>query len=635
MQKGLVALAITALIAASLLAERPVHIDPRSLPEIPLPQPSLLLYYAELLGELREGNYEEARELLGLLAEAGGPPFFKSAADRANRAAELLTDYLSEAQERIELGEELLYAGEYDRALEEGIEAERLLREANSTLEELERGLREVSSRLGAPLAMLMPSLGQLEDRLGELEARLDRLLRAVRERGRVRTFVSVGVEPQVVEFGSSVEIEGRLVDEEGKGVENATLEVSVGRYRTRVSTGEGGAYRVEAPVAEYREAVPVVVSFDPGAESIYARASNRTEVYVKFVETIASISVQPVAHPGLPLGFNVTIRPAVGIEREFEVSIDGERVLGAKTSEPTASLEVLIPPSARPGVHVLEVSVRARGEFSPASARATFVVSLIPISAEVSAPALLLLPLYAPSVSGAVYSPEGVPLANAKVVLLRGGEVAATSRTDSDGRFSLEIPLAGLLPLETSEYKVVVEPVEPYYGTYSYSTRVVEVNLLSLAAIVAALALLARLRVAERVAKRIERGISGMRTVVIEGLAEEGVPLVSRLESAVSPRVRALERGIKRLEYIGGGGALYEVYVSILFRLSVLLGSIRKSETFREYMYRIASRLPEGLARSVLILTLHAEAERYGKKSVGRREVLELAEEVLDELER
>ena len=76
----LIALAFFSSVIATPI-EKPSHIDPRTIKEFYITNPSLILYYSDILDALVRGNYNFSREILDILVAVGGPNNIKTAVD--------------------------------------------------------------------------------------------------------------------------------------------------------------------------------------------------------------------------------------------------------------------------------------------------------------------------------------------------------------------------------------------------------------------------------------------------------------------------------------------------------------------------------------------------------------------------
>ncbi|NVJ25361.1 carboxypeptidase regulatory-like domain-containing protein [Myxococcus sp. AM011] len=221
--------------------------------------------------------------------------------------------------------------------------------------------------------------------------------------------------------------LEGFVVDAQGQPVSGAQVTASGGREPVNTATSEGGGFALEVGGGDW------VVTARHG--DTLGRVPGT--LFVAPGQTLRGLTVRLGAASGLTgqvvsTGDGAPVRDAVVVVSPS--GADGE--LGRTTSSGEGLYQLALPPGE------YDVTVRARG-FASATHEGVVVTEGAPGTLDVK-----LEPATA-EVEGVVLNPSGQPVAGAEVRAQprRGGGAASTTRTDTQGTYTL----SGLLPGPTS----------------------------------------------------------------------------------------------------------------------------------------------------------------------------------------
>ncbi|RLG05455.1 MAG: hypothetical protein DRN68_08665 [Thaumarchaeota archaeon] len=634
----LIALAFFSSVIATPI-EKPNHIDPRTIKDFYITNPSLILYYSDILDALVRGNYNFSREILDILVAVGGPNNIKTAVDRANELSRKISQLLENASLSIEKANAYLLIEDREKALEEAFKARHALDEASSIIVELRLALSRLSGLLGVTPGFIAEKIDDLADRIEEMESEYELVMLRIQGLKLKKTKILVDVNPKNVVYGENFTICGRLLTEDNEPVSNATVKVSVGKSGYSTVTNISGFYSLKASVSEYKREVEVVAFYEPEKLKSLRSCLNKTTVEVIFYDTKVLIETPPEAFPGLKAYVNISIEPFEG-SRLVNLRFDGLKIASLEIEKPNATLFFEVPERASPGLHVVEVWVEPEGLYAPGYAQSSILVSLKSIDVHWEAPSFVIYPFNKIYFSGFANYYNGTPLSSANVTLYRNGEAVATTLTDAIGFYRFEFYGFSWFPCSEADYELVVEPREPWLEKYSYETRIIEMNLVTFIGSVLLLMAVARSKLPYRTYHMVKSLFKRRREPAkkVEKFGEHVPPLrqviVKTLRSIEEKVGKEKKRIVATAKYKGRVGLVQWIYFNVLVYFARKLSAIGKSETYREYFRRIALALEYKTKKSFLKLMLMAEAERYGGKKVEVEEANALAEEIIDELE-
>ncbi len=615
---------------------KPIHVDPYSIVDIYQPSPAFLFYYDEYLRHLVEGRHFNASRILEILRNVGGPNQITVLLNRTNSIARHTLRLINDVEEDFDKAEKAILEKDLLLADKYLLDARGKLNEVKEAIEELERGLNGLTRSLGVSISLWAPRLNALKEKYKELEMRYVDLV-FLAKGGKLGTLLSVYVEPNPVSVGDEVKIYGFLRTENGTFLGGREVHISIDKKGERkVVTDSSGFYILRERIWVYKREIEIAVTYSPKIEEGLAPCINTTKLNVTFTSSRVSVTTKPIATPGSVIRLNLYVSP-VGDGRDLNIMFDDVNIISIKVEKPSTSVEYRIPENTALGVHVIEAYLKPKGVYAPAYSKTTVTVTLLPLDVSVEMPKTIIYPLSALRVHGKVIC-NNTPVQEANVTLYRDGVKVASTLTGDDGSFLLVSNYSSWLPIVETTYKIVVKPSSSKLSSYSFEAVVEEVNLIPFIVIVLALFLFLKSNLSSSIMRRFRRLLIFSTEIPVSfgGISDVIRERASGVKEAISQRMHLFKkrRVIAKAKYRGKMGLGYWIYLNILVHFSMILTPIKKSETFREYIRRIANRLGENTKGALAQLTILAEAERYGGKKVDARAVEELAEEIFDEFE-
>ncbi|RLE70806.1 MAG: hypothetical protein DRJ45_04655, partial [Thermoprotei archaeon] len=204
-------LCFSKIYAQPYMFEKPIHIDPESIEEIAIPNPSLLLFYGDFLNALALGNYTYATGIIKILSNIGGDKEIIDLIFKINSLANKTILLLNETEASINSAENLIIKGDMDAARDRAINAKRTLIEANQTLIKMKRCLGELSSKLKVFIGILSVQFNRLDFKFNVLDIRCKNLFIRLYSIRVLKPLLSLNVYPKKIIAGERIVVNGTL----------------------------------------------------------------------------------------------------------------------------------------------------------------------------------------------------------------------------------------------------------------------------------------------------------------------------------------------------------------------------------------------------------------------------------------
>jgi len=634
----LIAICFPKIYAQPNIVEKPIHIDPESIKEIAIPNPSLLLFYGDFINALALGNYTYAMETIKVLSNIGGDKQIIELASKINSLASKATLLLNQTEESINGSENLIIKGDMDAARNMAINARRSLIEANQTLIRMRRSLGELSSRLKVSLGILSVQFRRLKFKLNFLSAKCRNLFIRLYSMRFLKTFLSLNVYPKKVIVGERIVINGTLRLENGTLLSNKEIYIRIGeKMFFKTFTDDNGNYFVEKNITMYEKMVEISVTYLPRYDEPYSSSHNSTTIYLSFIMTKCSVFLDKyVFTPGSIVNISIFISPING-GRNITLAFDGINYTSVIIYESRYNISFTIPLNATAGIHLLEVFVDPLEKYSYAISRTSIAVVFLPLAVHLDVPRVALYPFIENKIYGKILY-NGSPLRDVNILVYRNDKLVVSGKTDAEGVFLINLGNFWT-PFAESKYRVLIMPSNPQYSSCEFETRVEEVNIAIFILIVFLISFSLKSNIILYIMYRFERVLI-VSSKISTKVGETGGRFFEKtrtIEHYISRRLR--HAGGRRsigveLKYRGKVSGVYRIYLGIIAFFSKIFYPIRLSETFREYLKRLSPRLSMKILYYLVRITGLAEADRYGGKRVDESTVKTLAKNIVKEVE-
>ena len=631
-------LCFSKIYAQPYMFEKPIHIDPESIEEIAIPNPSLLLFYGDFLNALALGNYTYATGIIKILSNIGGDKEIIDLIFKINSLANKTILLLNETEASINSAENLIIKGDMDAARDRAINAKRTLIEANQTLIKMKRYLGELSTRLKVFIGILSVQFNRLDFKFNVLDIRCKNLFIRLYSIRVLKPLLSLNVYPKKIIAGERIVVNGTLRLENGTILPNKEIYVRIGKKMFfKTFTDNKGYYFIEKNITIYERQVEISVTYLPKHDEPYASSYNSTFIYLSFIKTRCNVFLNKyMLTPGCLVNISIFVSPVDG-GRNITIAFDGINYTNIVMYKPKYNVSFTIPLNTPPGIHLFEVFVDPHGRYSGVVSRVSIAIVFLPLAVHLDVPRVVLYPLIENKICGKILC-NGSPLRDVNILIYRNDKLVASGKTDTEGMFSINLKHFWA-PFMESKYRIFIKPSNPQFSSYEFETRVEEVNIAVFILIVFIISFSLKSNIVPYIFYRFERVL-----IVSSKISTK----VGEIGGRLFERTRSIEHYIsRRLRHAGGRRSIgvelryrekvsrvYQIYLSIIAVFSKIFYPIRLSETFREYLKRLSPRLSMKILYYLVRITGLAEADRYGGKRVDESTVKTLAKNIVKEVE-
>ncbi len=571
----LVLLALATSAAPAILMPR--HVDPASTPEEPLFGLNIALLYYELLGKIGELNITGAASVREVLREVYIPENLRYVFSRFNELLDKVMSKMNETHTTISYAYKLIESGMYFEAEKALVNASREIPVLRALYGELVDAAREVV-RAGLPRELLdrLSRVSEAIDKLDEMIRRAFELLRRVVAVG---TKIVLSVEPETVYVGEEVRVWGVLEAVNGTPLAGKVVSVYFGNTVVKAQTSKEGFFNASYRVREYVRQLRVYAEYVPvGADKYVYSYSRSPEFYVNVLFFTPELQLTLDKSRVLPTeGISVVVKSMPGLVVHIKTPFGEHTVETNSTGE--ASLVFVVPGSAEEGVYRVVAETEPVGIYGPASAAALFTVYRLEPRVSVELPSNI--------VTGFKYRAKisVEPASRVTVVLPSGVLVLQGSVVE----FDFTVP--HFYESSKCRVEVSVEPLDPRYKKTKLIAEIPVYNTTSIVMLAAIFSVAAYYAI--KTLKMRARRVSG--APVAPPAAQPAY-----VSAAVDPAIRAFALVV---------GAIARLY-------GVLL---EKSETLREYVRKLAGKLPQQLYELIKRLVRLVEIVLYGRPEASK----------------
>lgn len=584
------------------------HADPaQAVSETPSPA-ALALIYSSVFGNISSGEFEEAYRSLGSLEGVYVPENAKYIFSRFNQLISQEALELESADARIAGALRSLSLGLIETAKANVSSALLSLAKASITSSSLSSAASEFAKTLRT--RQLTPEIAMVEGAIASYYGDLDEIMRSIGEveAGNVTaTAIDLSLSGSHVIIGDNVSATGRLT-ELSSGAPLPGREVAVlacgraylaetdadGRFEIQFEAAAPGgpqqsvsaAFLYDGSHAGSYASAPIVVNYIVPKITATADRSRALPGDAVRLSLVADLSewAAPVA-PELREEFGARLSGALQATTfRFAVTAFGSEEVVGSGYPVGAMISVSVPAGAASGSHPINAALLPASMFAGSAASASVEVYRKAVEVSLSAPSIALGGTYLTMYGSA--SSSGSAVAGASVSASFAGATASAT-TGQDGSFSVTITVPPWRASGWESARAVVQPADYRLSASSASATVLVVS--PMMAVVAAAGAVAAFGLARRAAS----GGKATGSLVYAAAAQ------------------AKQSQLPPAETLAG------IYARAAQAVGAALGTFaRESETVREYLARVASRLG-ALGKAFGELTLMLEESLYGMKEV------------------
>lgn len=332
----------------------------------------------------------------------------------------------------------------------------------------------------------------------------------------------------------------------------------------------------------------------------------------IHYIKPLCTFHLPRSIYPGSPLYINIIANIDYPLNLTIYLNnIDKESIIGNTTIYPGNNTIEIPKPDLLDGVHRLFFKINGKGYYYSTIYEVPFNVNRISLQAGISLPKVIIGPPYVIPINLDI--DRNIPFnitvyINNKTVFSRTINVLSNRLV----RVTLPYPLLTW----THHVEVLIEPLDPIYRSYRFSTLVysIDIPLMLIALILFGYAI---------------------------STYTSSYELPISIQSIVKyfRRSRYLVRGIEkspvikletRLKKFFKPATLIELYHRFIHLMLKYVGPPRISETLREYYYRISIVFPDSIRQLIIKFISLYERDLYSRHKVDRDE----AENIVHELE-
>jgi hypothetical protein len=477
------------------------HEDPNAAID-ELNQDAILLYYAQILMQIDQGDYASAVKMLDKLKFAHIPDAQRQLLEKYSGLIGELPDSISSSRELLNLATSLIAQYRLTEAGETLDEADGLVDQLSIYLSDIDKDTEKIGSAfdvftapngssLNISYTTLVNSVGQIwkiEDEITNLRGLLKSNLTAALAKNLQQTNLTIALSPSSAYVGDNITVSGSL-SAKTSGLSGRNISILLdGRIVAATITEPGGRYTASIQLPyKYVSSMTVRALYIPAGSDLnkYLPAvSPIRNISVLFYKSTIKINPPETIYLGLPATLNgsVTWEQPNGIAaRNISIYLDDNLLGTISTGIGTFKLKTAINLNESLGKHTIRAVIADSGRYAGAAYETNVTVSKAPLRIDVNAPSFLVLPGKI-SITGKVTS--DLPFKGGTAVIYFGGK-SATVDIQDNGEFSTNLSTGvtqGLLG--SQELTVTVNPVEPWNAASTIKVRIFVLNAVNLTGI-------------------------------------------------------------------------------------------------------------------------------------------------------
>ena len=500
---GIVA-AATFLFAMQVYAE-PRHIpheDPNKVEDF-IDNPSLLLYYADVLNKIGQGDYTNAINLINQLQYAHIPEEQRQLLDKYGGLINELPNTITLLQDIVNDASLLFSQYRLDEAMMKLEEAQSIIDDMETLLADIEADTETVGESLGVfhalPTSLLFNAWETLQNNINmmrdikaeatDMQALLDADIADIYAGNLKATTLTLALSATAAYVGDSVSVSGTL-SSQGKSLSKKTIKILVDGVNASVgTTNSKGKFNISVFLPyNYIATMPVMAQYTPAGKDLnkyLPSISPIKNITAYFYQTWIDLYTPVEGYPGLPIAVHGEVlseQPDGSDSRSVEIYLDDNLLGAALTTAGVFNMEPTIGINTSLGQHNISAIVFPNDRYAGASYNKTITVTRALPDIDIKAPTFIILPSKI-NITGNISSE--LPMEGGVVSIDFAGKSTEVDIQD-DGKFSANLSIGLAWRLSGSrELTVQVNPAEPWNGTAEVKIKIFTLNAVNVAALV------------------------------------------------------------------------------------------------------------------------------------------------------
>jgi hypothetical protein len=500
---GIVA-AATFLFAMQVYAE-PRHIpheDPNKVEDF-IDNTSLLLYYADVLNKIGQGDYTNAIDLINQLQYAHIPEEQRQLLDKYSGLINELPNTITLLQDIVNDASSLFSQYRLDEARAKLDEAQSIIEQMETLLADIEADTEKVGENFGVfhalPNSLLFKAWETLQDNIdamrdikeeaADMQALLGTDITDIYAGNLKATTLTLALSPTAAYVGDSVSVSGTL-SSQGKSLSKKTIKILVDGVNASVgTTNSKGKFNIAVFLPyNYIATMPVMAQYTPAGKDLnkYLPSISPIEnITAYFYQTWIELDTPAEGYPGIPLAVHgevLSAQPDDSESRSVEIYLDDNLIGMTSTAAGIFNMEPTIGINTSLGQHNISAIVFPNDRYAGASYNKTITVTRVLPDIDIKAPTFIILPSKI-NITGNISSE--LPMEGGMVSIDFAGKSTEVAIQD-DGRFSANLSIGLAWRLSGSrELTVQVNPAEPWNGTAEVKIKIFTLNAVNVAALV------------------------------------------------------------------------------------------------------------------------------------------------------
>jgi hypothetical protein len=434
----------------------PRHIDPSTAPE-EISYEKILYLMSMYSEHISKKSFVSAQDVIKIFNEIYLPPNIREMFKRVTDVINKINDNLSYINSLLESVERYIQQGSLVKANEtlNMISTKfDVLMEHMIQLNDLVKDLRSRNMIIGSGLEKIFININNTYNDLLKKYYDLRSKLEYLSSSGLIDTKILLDVEPREIETGDHIKIEGFLLDEYERPLNDRTLSIHIGENILYVKTDSKGFFSLIHRVLVYKNYIDIYAEYVP------SEADRETYKYCRSdVITIHILYTRPV----IKIFTNVSkILPgrtlSIDIESDTPVYINLTSPLINITSyylNYSTTFFVKIPENISEGVYYIKVSSYPNGSIAPSEAMTSILIYRSDIEIMIIKPDFILIP----SLSNII---EIIPSINSTININSPNDVSIEYL--GDYKYRIDIPLHYIYTYV--EFDITILPEDPGYKT-------------------------------------------------------------------------------------------------------------------------------------------------------------------------
>lgn len=475
------------------------HEDPNAVID-ELNQDAILLYYAQILMRIDQGDYTGAVEMLDKLKFAHIPEAQRQLLEKYSGLIGQLPDTVPACRNLLDAIMPLIAQYRLTEAQEKLDSTKLVIEQLSLTLADIEKDTENIGDAFGVfsspSESLLNISFGALQNSIGlinEIEDKTSNLQTLINNKlaastNRQKTTLTLEISPASAYVGDNITVSGSLSANTSR-LAGKNISISLdGKIIATATTNSSGRYAASIQL-------PYKYASSMQARALYIPTGNDSSKYLpavspiqnislKFYQSAIKINAPAEIYPGRSAVFNGTVsweQPNGIAARKISIYLDGDLLGTVSAGTGTFEVKPTLNLNESPGKHTIRAEIAPDKRYAGASDEKTVAVSKAPIHIEVNAPSLFVLPGNI-SITGKITS--DLPMKGGTAAIDFGGK-STTVAIQDNGEFSANLNLGLAQGFGGSQdLTVTVYPAEPWNAASTVKTGIFVLNAANLAGI-------------------------------------------------------------------------------------------------------------------------------------------------------